>query len=950
MPAGLGTFSNGGLGMGVAFTLKDEFSNTADKIERSMTSLEGNFDAVAKRMDNSFKMVGVGIGSLAAGLAILTPMFLGLNNASDLAENLNKTDVAFGEYAQQVRDFAESSIDVFGIDKIRALDMASLFGDMSTGMGMAQKDAADMSIALTGLAGDLASFKNISHESAQTALAGIFTGETESLKQLGIVMTQANLDAFLAAKGITNSFKDLSQVEQIGTRFEFVMERAKNSVGDFARTADGFANSKRTMEGSLKELSATIGEIVMPIAAKFLQMVADVAKKMKDFAESPFGKAVLIAAAALGTFLVVTGVGLIVVGGMRLAMMQLAGAFADQTKAAILSTIAQKGVIAGFRQMAVAAWASLGPYIAIIGVVALVVGGLYLLWNALNSGSGVIVAFGLAFAAATGPIGLIVAGVMLIVRAVREFNKASVEDLGKGGFLGLLQQIGGVLVGIKELIVGFDWSTGSFELNIDTEKKLEAAGVLDFVKNIGGWLGRISYFFKGVKDTLTEVYEVVKTAVKNVIQYLESNFSPFTDKLKAWGVWFDSNSSSLESWQEAGKKAGYAIVAVLGAIGVAFIAMGISALVSMAPIILTVAAVALAIYGIYKATTYVKDNFPALYTAITQVFSNIWENVKAVGGFIVDVVISIFGYLSSVGKAFENLFKTGDFLSFIKDLGVASMKLLLDVGKNVIDLFLKVLDNVATPALDFIKNLVRSVVGFVVAQISAAISHILNAVKNVSNYFKVLWADIVQGITTAYNWIVSGVNAIANGLYDGLVGIADSIVQWFVDTFETVYTTVSNVFNSIMSIFTGETTWEDIKAKVLSIWSSLTTMMSNGFDVGKKFLQGIWDGIISVWDSFANWFAAKFDGLTGSFNIDATTSSDNAAPTTTSPTSSVKLPDYGNLFATQLASRSTGNEPVIIDRSVTTQQFIKPEVYLDGNQIVDYVNNKNVLNNNRGGN
>jgi hypothetical protein len=101
--------------------------------------------------------------------------------ASDLTENINKTDVAFKNNAQEVKTWSESTLKNFGISKGSALDMASLFGDMGTAMGQTTPEAAKMSTSLVGLAGDLASFKNIGIAQAEDALKGIFTGEGESL-------------------------------------------------------------------------------------------------------------------------------------------------------------------------------------------------------------------------------------------------------------------------------------------------------------------------------------------------------------------------------------------------------------------------------------------------------------------------------------------------------------------------------------------------------------------------------------------------------------------------------------------------------------------------------------------------------------------------------------------------------------------------------------------------
>jgi hypothetical protein len=185
--------------------------------------------------------------------------------ASDLSENINKADVAFKENAKEVEAWSGTTLESFGIAKVTSLDMAATFGDMATSMGINTANAATMSTSLVGLAGDLASFKNIRIDVANTALNGVFTGETESLKQLGIVMTQANLDEYALSKGIKIKTQDMNQASQVQLRYAYIMEKTTNAQGDFIRTGGGAANQMRIFQESMKELGATIGTKLLPI-------------------------------------------------------------------------------------------------------------------------------------------------------------------------------------------------------------------------------------------------------------------------------------------------------------------------------------------------------------------------------------------------------------------------------------------------------------------------------------------------------------------------------------------------------------------------------------------------------------------------------------------------------------------------------------------------------------
>lgn len=135
-------------------------------------------DTLSKKTDNLAKSFTNAGKTLTAGLTVpITALgTLAIKNASDLQETINKVDVAFGDNSDSVKEWGKTTIKQFGIAKGTALDMAALFGDMATGMGMNTTEASKLSTNLTGLAGDLASFKNISIDIAKTALAGVFTG------------------------------------------------------------------------------------------------------------------------------------------------------------------------------------------------------------------------------------------------------------------------------------------------------------------------------------------------------------------------------------------------------------------------------------------------------------------------------------------------------------------------------------------------------------------------------------------------------------------------------------------------------------------------------------------------------------------------------------------------------------------------------------------------------
>jgi phage-related tail protein len=198
---------------------------------------------------------------------------------------------------------------------------------MGTSMGIARDDAAEMATTLVDLAADLASFKNLSIEQAMTALRGVFTGEGESLKTLGIIMQESTLKAFALSSGMKKTYEEMTQAEKVALRYAYVMSVTQNAQGDFARTSDGAANQMRIFQESVKELGASFGEILLPMITPLISGVNDV---IIAFGSLPAGtKEAIIGiaaiAAAIGPVLVIGGQVVTLVGSIAGALALMHG-------------------------------------------------------------------------------------------------------------------------------------------------------------------------------------------------------------------------------------------------------------------------------------------------------------------------------------------------------------------------------------------------------------------------------------------------------------------------------------------------------------------------------------------------------------------------------------------------------------------------------------------------
>ena len=216
---------------------------------------------------------------------------------SDLVEVQNVVDVTFTTMSDKVNEFAKNAMTSAGLSETMAKRYVGTFGAMSKSFGFSESQAYDMSTALTQLTGDVASFYNISQDLAYIKLKSVFTGETETLKDLGVVMTQSALDQYALANGYGKTTSAMTEQEKVALRFAFVQEQLSAASGDFIRTSDSWANQVRVMQLQLQSLKATVGQGLINIFTPVLKVInillvklATLANAFKSFTELITGK------------------------------------------------------------------------------------------------------------------------------------------------------------------------------------------------------------------------------------------------------------------------------------------------------------------------------------------------------------------------------------------------------------------------------------------------------------------------------------------------------------------------------------------------------------------------------------------------------------------------------------------------------------------------------------
>ena len=243
--------------------------------EKAAKEVDSQVEAIHRASVENLSKLG---NKLTLGLTV--PLAAGaaaaLNYASDLEETLSKVDVVFGGNADSIKDWASTAVEQMGLAEETALSAAATYGNMADGMGLTADQGAEMAKSLTQLSADLASFNNTSQETAQIALNSIFTGETETLKQYGIVMTEANLEQFAMQQGLSKTVSEMNQAEKVQLRYNYVLANTTNAQGDFARTSDSVANQTRMAKEQLKQAAAALGQNLVPAAASALKVINNI--------------------------------------------------------------------------------------------------------------------------------------------------------------------------------------------------------------------------------------------------------------------------------------------------------------------------------------------------------------------------------------------------------------------------------------------------------------------------------------------------------------------------------------------------------------------------------------------------------------------------------------------------------------------------------------------------
>lgn len=802
---------------------KDSADQMAESFSRGFSEMESDAANTEKSISSKFSGLIKKAGTLFAGLFAAKKLIdFGkqcIELGSDLSEVQNVVDVTFSTMSSKVDEFAKSAVKSFGLSETMAKQYAGTFGAMAKAFGFSERRAYNMSTALTGLAGDVASFYNLNQDEAYTKLKSVFTGETESLKDLGVVMTQTALDSYAMANGFGKTTSAMTEQEKVALRYQFVMDQLSLAQGDFARTSDSWANQSRLMALQAQSIMATIGQglinlftPVLKIINVVLGKIAQLAEAFKGFTELITGKKsesgsgitsdltsdLADATAAAGS----TGDGFANAADQAGNLADNAGAAGNAAK----KEAKEMRSLMGFDEVNKVADQT-GNDSGSGGSGSPGSGGSGSGLAGLGSGA---TNFGKLADTEDNALNKVNKTLDKIIKKVKELAK-----LCKKGFFDGLGDLS-VLDSIKDECESIQKSF----IEIFTDQRVtQSADKLS--KTIAYNLGKIA------GSAASTGLSIADNLLGGISKYLEKNTSRISQYIADM---FDLS----------------AIQVTLAGDVADLIAQVASVLRSDTAKQITADLIEIFANGFMGVSKLLYQFKTDLATLIVKPLTDNAENIKSTLNGLLEPIQTITG---TIAAAVTSAFEEADamYQAHIAPMFAAITQGLTELVASVcmaIDTYIK-------PALDGFAAVWAS-------NIQPAISQAIILVGQIADCIAVLWQEclqpFIQWFIDTFGPVVGELLELAGESFNNFVGSAGSLI-------ETLLGALSSFIDFLTDVFKGdwESAWEDMKTFFVTLWDGISTYLSETWDNITATISGAWQIIVDLFTPVAKWFSNIFD-------------------------------------------------------------------------------------------
>ena len=826
-------FSVGAIGLDLKINGRDLRKQIKAESKAASSSMESAFSS-------SFKKIGAMAAAAFSVQAV--GKFVGscLELGSNLSEVQNVVDTAFPKMSAQVDAFAKNAMGSFGLSETVAKQYMGTFGAMSKAFGFAEQDAYEMSATLTGLAGDVASFYNLDPSEAYTKLKSVFTGETESLKDLGVVMTQVALDQYALANGFGKTTSAMSEQEKVSLRLAFVTDQLSLASGDFIRTQDSWANQTRVLALRFDALKASLGKGFIAVFTPIVKGINWVLANLQPLADS-FASLMEMLTGSSGD----TG------GGSGAALADTSADLSSATDAADslgsgLSDTGKKGESAAKKiKKAFAGVDTINK----------------LSFDSGSSGSD----------SGSGGSGGGLTGGGSVAEAV-DFPKAAEEA---NAFNGMLQGIIDEFKRLGELFKqGFEIGFGDSFENLD-RLKWYAVTIKNSLKSIftdpevaraaKKWVDSTVMALGQITGSIASIGTTIATLlVGSVATYLSSNTEFIKSIIKKWFL-IDSeineivgdfssalaDIASVFSSPTAINIGANLITAIVnGALGAMVVIkqLGLDILDTLTgPIIENKDKIKQALEETLKPietitetlANAVNDTLKSIFDAyeehVKPAFDNIKQGLSDIVGTLLDSYNTyIAPVLNEISGRFQEMWE--------EHIQPAIDGIITFIGK-ITELVSLVFKNIFAPFIEFLTENLAPVVGEVLGGIWDIIEELVSFIGDCANTI----IDILNSICDFLLDVFSGDwEKVWNDICSFLQNIWDSMCQFVDDAINSIKSVIDDVLGAIED--TWNNVWEGVSNFVGDIWNGICSTIDSAINGVQDAISGVLDKISSIWE------------------------------------------------------------------------------------------------------
>lgn len=870
--------------------LKPQFTEMGNTGTKAMNQISNSMNGATKSMGSLKSSLKGIIGTLGLVFSLKALINFGqqaVDVASDLTEVDNVVQKAFGNMRGEMDALADSSIKNLGISRLEAYQTGSTFMAMGKSMLTSSQDAKDMALNLTKLSANMASFFNTSNKYAAIALKSIYTGETETLKQYGVVMTEVNLKQFALAQGITKSYNEMSQSERVMLRYQYVMQQLGYIGDDFIDTQDSWANQTRVLSEQWKEFLGVLGTGIITVLTPLVKALNMIMGRMIAIAKS------------IGSVLSS------IFGIQVQSVNQVSGAISDTADAFDDATTAVGDYDTATKKASKTASKSLASFDKLNNTMT----------SQSDSGAGA--------GGAGGGGGL------------------ATPDISSGADSALTQansKINTVLDSMKKRLLelvdllkkGFKNGLGTdFDASLKrTQKHLASIGkqLQDIFTNpsvinaANNWANNVAYALGQLAGSMVSIGQtIIENLVGGVDSFLSKDSGYITDRIVGL---FDISSKVAQITGNLSTAIAeiFTVFRSDTAKNITGDFMGINADLALGfmeltgrlssdlynliaqPIIDNKDKIQQAVMGLLEPISIamdtihgaIKNTFEQIFNVydeyLAPAFQNITDGFSSLVSSLLDVWNSqVAPFLTTVATEIQTLWET-HLQPFVDNLITLVGKIVLAISelwKNVLEpLIAWIVANVVpviTPILETMVKTVSSIIGTISDILSGIMETLGGIIDFITGIFTGDWSlawqgvqEIFTGIWNALTGFISGIWSTIKSIFTGAISI---IVQFIKTGFNAAKTAITTIFGGIRSFISN--TWNGIKSTAIGAVNTLKSYVINGFNYMKSgisgvmntilsIISGIWRGIYNVARSYINFILSGIqsmvNGIIGGFN------------------------------------------------------------------------------------